>query len=69
MTGLGDRIRYFRQMQGMTLRELAGLVGVSYQFVHMLETGKKRNTDKLPEFAAALHVSVEHLTGVKKCES
>ena len=59
---VGDRIRYYRQVQGLTLRELASLVGVSYQFIHMLENGKKHNTDKIPEFAAALGISVEELT-------
>jgi hypothetical protein len=45
----------------MTLRYLAAQIGVSYQFLHMLESGIKSGTNKIPELARALSVSEEEL--------
>ena len=59
---LGHRIRELRQAQGKTLRELAAQVGVSHQFLHMLEMGVKHGTDHMPALAAALGVDVSYFT-------
>jgi len=36
----GERIRYLRQKKGMTLRDLAPLVGVGFTYCYKVENGK-----------------------------
>lgn len=35
----GDQIRQLRRRQGLTLRELAGLVGINFTYLSKIETG------------------------------
>jgi len=55
---LGAKVKELRQARGMTLRYLASQIGVSYQFLQMLEAGRKSGTNKLPELARVLGVDV-----------
>lgn len=57
---LGDLLRELRLARGLTLRQLADLVGVSAPFVSDLERGR-RGTSRLADFARALDVSEELL--------
>lgn len=53
-TQIGKRIRAVRQAQGYTLKQLAGLAGVSPSFLSMLENGKTDVTaGRLHAIAAA----------------
>jgi Zn-dependent peptidase ImmA (M78 family)/DNA-binding XRE family transcriptional regulator len=50
----GDRLRLARMLASLSLDELGGLVGVSRQFVHQLETGAKDPTQELLAALAAV---------------
>lgn len=56
------RIKELRQAKGMTIDDLAAVVGISRSYVNELETGKKTiNGRRLEQFAAALGVTVYDL--------
>ncbi|HLK15193.1 MAG TPA: helix-turn-helix transcriptional regulator [Fimbriimonadaceae bacterium] len=57
---LGDAVRFLRERQGISLRQLATKVGVSAPFLSDLERNR-RSTEKLDQLATALDVSVEVL--------
>lgn len=57
---LGEKIRDLRHARGKTLRELSAEVGVSYQFLHMLEHDVKHRTDRLQAIATALGVDISY---------
>lgn len=62
---LGERIRWLRKLQGMTIETLAGKVGVTRQTISRYETGAIIDIpkSKLESVAAALDVSVDYLNG------
>lgn len=57
---LGEAVRILREDQGLTLRALAEMVGVSAPFLSDLEHGR-RQTDRHDQLAAALNVPVTEL--------
>ncbi|MFI1204845.1 helix-turn-helix domain-containing protein [Streptomyces sp. NPDC020883] len=61
---IGQHVRTLRRMRGLTLRELAGLAGISYSYLSMVENGHRllKDVAYLNAFAAALKVSPEELT-------
>lgn len=69
METIGDRIRYWRQRRGgISQQVLADRVGVTRNYVSMVEAGK-RSVDRrstLAAFAEALQVRVEELTGASE---
>ena len=56
----GERVRRLRMARGLSLRQLAKVVGVSAPFLSDLEHDR-RNTSRLEELAKALGVSVSTL--------
>ncbi len=61
----GERIRRFRHRAGLTLEELAGLVGTSKQTVYRYESGEIENIPRarIEAIAKALHQSPAALMG------
>lgn len=62
---VSDRIKYLRQLRGMTLDEIAELVGVSNATVSRWETGEIKNirSDKFEVLAKALKTTTAYLHG------
>jgi len=62
---IGLRVARWRDIAGMTQQELADRIGVSREYVSMIENGKRAVTKRslLYDLAAALGVSVTDLTG------
>jgi transcriptional regulator with XRE-family HTH domain len=62
---LGRRVREVRSWRGLTLREAAGLAGLSFSFWGQVERGDKTVTNRrtLEAMAAALRVHPTELTG------
>lgn len=61
-----NRIRYFRQVAGLTREQLAGRMGISTSQVTKLERGERRLTqDWMQKIADALHVGVTDLLEVQ----
>ncbi|GAB6932089.1 helix-turn-helix domain-containing protein [Calditerricola satsumensis] len=65
---LGNRIRAYRKLKGLTQKELAERLGVSVAVLGSVERGVRRpSSHLLNAIAAALQVPVEELTsGGKK---
>lgn len=64
-TGLGRRVRQYREAQGYTLSELAKLSGVSRSYLYQVESGESSPTEeKLNAIATALGVSIPDLLGI-----
>ena len=65
MVSVGERIRYFRELKGLSQSDLASLVGYShYTQVGRAEKGLTSLTPaKLRRYAEALGVTVEQLQG------
>ncbi|QWF79335.1 helix-turn-helix domain-containing protein [Amycolatopsis sp. CA-230715] len=65
MTDVGRRLREIRSWRGLTLREAAGLAGISYSYLGQIERGEKPvdNRRMLEGIATALRVSPVELTG------
>ena len=61
----GERIRSFRRQAGLTLEELAGLVGTSKQTVYRYESGEIENIPRgrIEAIAKVLHQSPAALMG------
>ncbi len=59
VTDTGHPLRQVRRRRGLTQVELAGLAGLSYSYISMVETGQRRLTrrDHVNALAAALRVS------------
>lgn len=56
---IGNKITYYRKMKGMTLHELAKIVGVSEQQQSRYERGINRiNLDRLNEYANIFDVEL-----------
>src|SRR5215467_10228288 len=64
-TTVGARLRILRRWRGMTLTELAGLAGVSFSYLSMVERGQRMldRRSYLSAVAAALKVSETDLVG------
>lgn len=61
---LGDRIRRFRKLKGLTQTELGEIVGISQRLMTYYETqGGTPSADLLARFAEALDVSTDMLLG------
>ncbi|WP_329051194.1 helix-turn-helix domain-containing protein [Amycolatopsis sp. NBC_01488] len=60
---LGHRIRLAREQSKLTLRQLAGEVGVDHGYIAHLEKGSKKNpsAELLQKIAEALHVDPSEL--------
>ncbi len=58
-TGADHPLRRVRRRRGLTQVELAGLAGLSYSYISMVETGQRRLTrrDHVNALAAALRVA------------
>ncbi|MGH3835253.1 MAG: helix-turn-helix domain-containing protein [Pseudonocardiaceae bacterium] len=65
MTALGQRVRELRCWRGLTLREAAGLAGLSFSFWGQVERGEKAVTScrTLEAIAGVLRVHPSELTG------
>lgn len=64
MTVFSDNLTKYREMAGVTRKELAAILGVSVASVGFYETGRNEpDLQKLAAIAAALHVSVDMLLG------
>lgn len=60
---LSDNIKKYRQIQGLTQKQLADKVGISGAFMSLIEQGKNNPSDEnLKKIAQVLGVSVEELT-------
>lgn len=56
---VGERIRFFRIASGMKQKDLAALLGISYQQIQKYETGRdKVNIDRLFEIAEIFNVPI-----------
>lgn len=62
MNTLGDRIKHFRNLKGLSQKELAKLAGVTQPVIAELELNNQRSTKKLVEIARALEVAAEVLS-------
>ena len=62
---LGEKIKYLRTSQGMTLEEVGDAVGVGKSTVRKWESGQIANMrrDKIALVAKALHVTPSYLMG------
>lgn len=59
---VGHKIKQFREERGLTLKELAPMVNLSYSFLSALERGtKKPSLPTLKKIAQALNVPVSYL--------
>ncbi|GAB1438345.1 hypothetical protein MASR2M36_10910 [Providencia sp.] len=57
---IGNKITYYRKMKGMTLYELAKIIGVSEQQQSRYERGVNRiNLDRLNEYANIFGIGLE----------
>jgi transcriptional regulator with XRE-family HTH domain len=63
MNSFGEVVRDARLAKGMTLRQLAKILGVSAAFLCDVEHDRRKPArDRLPEFAEALGVELNDLT-------
>ena len=63
MKTLGEQIRELREAEDMSLRELAGAIGVSPAFMSDVELGRRYPSDKhVGALATALGTSTEELS-------
>lgn len=62
---IGARIQAIRERQGKTRPVVAGLLGMSPQWLKDIEKGRRQppRWDKLTELATILHVAIEEITG------
>lgn len=60
--GIGARIKYVRKARGIRQTDLAKTVGITYQYMSMIETGKRRlSLGAIVRLASELQVSVDYL--------
>lgn len=66
--GMAQRIKYLRQEKGLTLEQVASVVGVGKSTVRKWETGMIANMkrDKIASLAKALGTTPEYLMGWEK---
>jgi transcriptional regulator with XRE-family HTH domain len=60
-----DRLKYARQLRGLTQQQLARMVGVSQSAIGSYESGQRRSTRALFKLAAALNVEAIWLNSGK----
>jgi len=62
---IGDKIKKYREIQGLTLPDLATRAGVSKAFLWEIESGKSKRpgAEVLFKIAEALEVTIAHLMG------
>lgn len=67
----GERIKYFREQQGLTQTELADYVGTTKQTIFKYENGIVTNipSDKIEKISAALHITPADIFGWKASPS
>lgn len=64
MAELAQRLRYYRKLRGLSVRELAEKAGVSVSYIYAIESGARgSNASKLGLIAEALGVSLSDLWG------
>lgn len=64
-TGLGARLRRYREACGFTLSDLARLSGVSRSYLYQVESGESSPTEeKLQALANALGATIPDLLGI-----
>lgn len=65
---IGDRIKYYRKMAGLTQEELALKIGTQKQAINKYETGKVTNIpiERFQKMAEVLGVSPAELMGRKE---
>lgn len=57
---IGNKITYYRKMKGMSLHDLAKIIGVSEQQQSRYERGVNRiNLDRLNEYASIFGIELE----------
>jgi transcriptional regulator with XRE-family HTH domain len=62
MTRFGEKLRTLRNKQGLTLRQLGEMVGVSFTFLGKLEKGEKTpNVSMVLRLANVFDVSTDQL--------
>lgn len=62
MTQLGAKVRALRKQRGLTLREVADVVGVHYTHIQKIEAGRKRpSSDMILKFAQLFGVTADQL--------
>lgn len=67
---VSERIKYFRQMNGITVNKLANLSGVSQSYLRDLELGKKQPTvEYLSYICDALGITLEKFFSDDKLEN
>lgn len=54
---LGERLKYAREVRGLTQQQLADLVPMTQPALHNTENGRNKGTTKLIEIALALNIS------------
>ena len=60
--GIGARIKYVRKARGIRQTDLAKTVGITYQYMSMIETGKRKlSLGTIVRLASELQVSVDYL--------
>lgn len=59
---LGDRLKYIRDIKGLSQMELAEIAGTTQQAIQQAETGKARNPRYLHKLALTLDIPYEWLT-------
>lgn len=56
---VGEKLRYFRQSQGISLRNLEEMTGINEQTIKQYELGyRKPKQEQLKKLANGLHISV-----------
>ena len=64
---LGPQLRAARKLAGLTLRELAGRLGVSPSLLSQIENGKSQpSVATLYALARSLGISIDHLFEVRE---
>ncbi len=59
---IGKNIRYYRELSGLSMESVAGVVGVSFQTISSWELDATQpQMDKLDKLAEALNIPVSHL--------
>lgn len=62
---IGGRLRYFRELRGLSQKEFASLIGVSNSRVSNWEQGINRpDADILASICSALHISADELLDI-----
>ncbi len=64
MTELAQRLKYYRKLRKMSVRELAAASNVSVSYIYAIESGSRgSNVAKLGRIAQALQVQLSDLWG------